>query len=284
MTRVVQLAYSGGSASHALLDMVLTGEVPLPAPLIVTCADPGMEDVRTHQFTREMESRCQSARIPFLRVKRNLYLEIRTAKLEGLKRFDFPAFFTRNRETGKIGKLLQGCTQVYKIAPMDRLARIWMEENLGLGRKSSRLGEKILLKWIGYTWDEAHRIKPHDVAKYVEFGYPLVDKRTTSDDLGLYFLRRGMQRPPRSVCSACFANDAAYFKEMYLDRPENWAQAVGVDDEIRDLRQFGIRDECFVYGGCVSLRELAYRGFPELRSNQQSDELAQGCHTGHCFV
>ena len=94
-----------------------------------------------------------------------------------------------------------------------------------------------------------------------------------------YYERNGLLRPPRSVCNACFANDEAYFKKMYETQPESWAQAVAIDEAIRDLSQFGMEDECFVYAGCVPLTELAARGFPIL-----SRKGGQNCHSGHCFT
>lgn len=276
--KLIQLAYSGGKASEALLWMILRGDIVPPAKLIVTCANPGMEHPLTHVHTKAMEDRCKAAGIPFLRANRNLYQDLMAAKASGATRFDFPAFFTKNKETGKIGKMMQRCTKEYKIAPMDRLARHWMDANLGISKKSKRIGEKVLQKWVGFTADEWHRIKDHKCAKYVCFDYPLVNAKITTADVLAYFDKNGLACPPRSVCSGCFANDAAYFKLLHDTAPEAWEQAVAVDEEIRDLSQFSMRDECYVYGACVSLRELAARGFPELRKPEET------CHTGHCFL
>lgn len=277
--KLVQIAYSGGKASECLLHMVLKKEIVAPAPVIVTCADPGMEDPRTHIFTHAMEERCNQAGIPFLRATRNLYQELLDAKKSGKTRFDFPPFFTKNRETGKRGALLQKCTAAYKIAPMDRLARNWMDANLGISKRSKRIGHKILCKWIGFSASEWMRVKDHPIPKYVYFDYPLINAKMDDAAIIEYYRTNNLPMPPRSVCAGCFANDAWYFEEMYHTRPESWAQAVAVDDEIRDLRQFGVRDECYIYRGCISLRELAAQGFPK-----PANKAEQRCHTGHCFL
>lgn len=81
------------------------------------------------------------------------------------------------------------------------------------------------------------------------------------------------------TCNACFANDHVYFKMLHDTQPSAWAQAVAIDEMIRDLSQFGMMDECYVYGGCVPLTELARLGFPDLRSAQANE-----CHSGHCFL
>ena len=279
LPRLVQLAYSGGKASECVLEMVLRRELVVPVPLIVTCADPGMEDPRTHNHTNAMEARCHRANIPFLRAKRNLYQELLAAKRSGATRFDFPGFYTKDRVTGKRGKMLQKCTQAYKIAPMDRLARSWMDANMGISKRSKRIGERILCKWVGFSASEFMRVKNHPVPKYVYFDYPLINLGMNDLDILKYYADRSLRVPPRSVCAGCFANDAWYFEEMYNERPESWAQAVAVDEEIRDLSQFGVRDECFVYQGLLPLRELAAQGFPKPAKKERTN-----CHTGHCFL
>lgn len=280
MTKLIQLAYSGGKASEAILWMVLRGEIVPEAKLIVTCANPGMEHPLTHVHTQAMEVRCKAAGIPFLRTHENLYEGLIGAKASGRTRFDFPAFFTKNKTTGKIGKMTQRCTKEYKIAPMDRLARHWMDANLGISKKSKRIGEKILCKWIGFSWDEVHRIREHECAKYVCFDYPLANRKITNPMLLDYYAKNNLVCPPRSVCSGCFANDAAYFKELHDNWPTAWAQAVAVDESIRDLSQFGMQDECYVHASCVPLTELAKAGFPEKKKKDDN----QTCFTGHCFI
>lgn len=277
MPKLIQLAYSGGKASECLLWMILRGEIVPPAPLIVTCADPGMEHPMTHVHTDAMEERCKAAGIPFLRSRENLYAGLMSAKKSGRTRFDFPSFYTKDA-AGKIGMMRQKCTKQFKIAPMDRLARHWMDANLNISKQSKRIGEKVLQKWIGFTSDEWTRIKDYPHPKYVCFDYPLVNLKVSTSDLLEYFKKNNLLCPPRSVCNACFANDAAYFKELHDSWPSAWEQAVNVDDEIRDLSQFGMRDQCFVYAGCISLRELARLGFPELKRPDKK------CHTGHCFL
>lgn len=278
MPKLIQLAYSGGKASECLLWMILKGDIIPPCKLIVTCANPGMEHPMTHIHTQAMEERCKDAGIPFLRTNENLYEGLLNAKKTGAKRFDFPAFFTKNRETGKVGMMIQCCTKQFKIAPMDRLARHWMWANLGISKMSRRIGDKILQKWIGFTYDEWHRIKDHECPKYVCFDYPLVSAKITNNDVLEYFRKHSLITPPRSVCNACFANNSDYFKELHDNWPTAWAQAVAVDEEIRDLSQFGMRDECFVYAGCIPLKELALKGFPNLAKAEKK------CHTGHCFI
>ena len=67
---------------------------------------------------------------------------------------------------------------------------------------------------------------------------------------------------------------------MALVRPDDFEQAVLIDEAIRDLTQIGIRDECYVSWTLIPLRELAARGFPDIDGEME----AMACHSGHCFV
>ena len=271
------LSYSGGAGSTRVLAGVLEGEIPRPPNFIVCNSDPGMENTETYKSIALYRAECAKAGIPFLEVRRNLYTELLELKASGRTRFDLPPFWTRNRETGKKGRLLQGCTNAYKIAPMDRVIRAWLDDNLGIPRNSRRIGVGTLHKWIGFSNDEWHRIKEAK-QKYVEFHYPLIDRKINRADFAGWFLSKGRAMPPRSVCSACYANDIEHFRTMYHERPENWAQAVRIDEEIRDLTHVGVTDECFVSSTLVPLQVMAAMNFENLK-----DQEMVACHSGHCF-
>jgi hypothetical protein len=276
------LSFSGGTGSGALIEMVLHGHIERPDPFLVINADPGMENSATYTYVADVESRCAAADIPFIRVKRDLYAELVMLKAGNRTRFDTPPFWTRNRQTGKRGRLKQQCTGAYKIAPMNRAMRLWMQEYLGISAKSCRLGTDTICKWIGFSHDEWMRIK-EPPQQYIYMAYPLIDLRMTKADIADYY-RQVINRPlpPRSVCNACFANDIATFKEMYLHRPYDWAQAVLIDELIRDLSCVGVDDECFVSSTLVPLQELADLNFGLGPAIMEQD--AEMCHSGHCFV
>jgi len=275
---VTALSFSGGRGSTCLLAMVLDGEIPRPRNFIVLNADPGMENTETYAIVAEYEAECKRHGIPFLRTRRNLYEEILALKSSKKTRFDTPPLWTKDPVTGKRGRLLQKCTYAYKIAPMDRALRLWMDETLGVPKTSKNIGTGTVSKWIGFSDDEWSRVKTPRV-KYTVFEYPLIDRRMKDADLSAYLYKAGRRVPPRSVCSGCYANDVGYFKQMFIERPHNWDQAVAIDDAIRDLTQIGVRHECFVSSTLVPLRVMAAMNF----ENLQDQELV-ACHTGHCFV
>ncbi len=184
--------------------MLTRGLIERPKNLVVINSDPGMEDERTYAYVAKTAARCAEAGIDFIRADGpNLYEDILALKKSGKTRFDTPPFWTKNRETGKRGALLQNCTTHYKIAPMRRALRKWLHEKHGINRGTKHL--PTIEQWIGFSADEADRVKESDV-KYIQLRFPLIEQGMTKARIEGWFLQNGVPRPPRSVCAGCFAN------------------------------------------------------------------------------
>lgn len=277
---LVVLNYSGGKQSSCLLWQLLRGDIPRPDPLLVVNADPGMENSLTYDYNRMMAERCYDAGIPFLAVEGpNLYKDLLNLSSSGRSRIDNPPYWTLD-EHGSHGRLMQKCTQHYKIAPMDRAIRIYMEKQFGINRDSKRLGNGIVEKWIGFAYDEIDRIK-NPGQKYVRFRFPLIEAKMRRDDVVAYFQKNDLPVPPRSVCNACFANGIDTLKDMHTHRPQDWQQAVAVDNAVRDLSVVGVRDTVFVSKTMIPLEELAERGF---QLDDKTDQDRWSCDSGYCFT
>lgn len=262
-------------------EMVKRGDIARPQNLLVVNSDnTGMESSDTYPVIDRVQRECAEMGIPFVRVKNaNLYEDAFRVKRDGLTRWDNPPFWTRDRITGKRGRLMQKCTPYYKIAPMDAAVRLWMAANLGIPINRKDLGSDAVRKWIGFSNDEWMRIK-EPRQEYQYFEYPLIDAKMGDDKIIGYFLKHGIPLPARSVCKACFANDVAYFKDMAENRPQDFEDACKFDDVIRDLQCIGITDECYVSWTLVPLRELARLGFPDIDGEKE----AMQCHSGYCFT
>jgi hypothetical protein len=272
------LSYSAGVQSHALLEMVLRGDMPKPESFLVLNADPGMEDSRSYEFVDKAKSRCREAGIDFITAKGgDLYRDLTTFKERGLTRLDNPPYWTKNRETGKKGRLRQGCTQVYKIKAMRHAIREYLSERFGISKTTKRL--PTVETWIGFAADEAARVGDSDV-KFIRFKYPLIELGLDRVKVEGYYLKHGIPKPPRSVCNACFANGLSYLEDMYLNRPDDWDKAVAVDEAVRDMRQLGIRDEVFVSSSLVPLKDLPAINFKK----GDSDYRDHRCNSGVCFL
>lgn len=272
------LSFSGGQQSSALLWMVIRKEFIPPNPFIVINADPGMENMQTYAYVKRMREICQEQGIKFITARGpNLFMDLIGLHGTNATRMDLPPYWTLNRETGKKGRLMQACTQAYKIAPMDRVIRQELGDRYGvhpIGRMKKGI---TVVKYIGFTTDEAHRISDSKTG-YCRFRYPLIEMGLSKSDTFDYFTRIGETPPPRSVCNACFANSLAHFREMARERPADFLQAVEVDRAIRDLSQVGVRDECFVCSSLVPLDSL-FEG-----KELGIDEEDFSCDSGYCFI
>lgn len=276
---ITTLSYSAGEQSHAILCMVLDGTIPRPENFYVINADPGMEDSRSYAFVKVAAERCKLAGIPFVTAPGpNLYKGLISLPDSGATRFDHPPYWVK-KPNGKRGKLKQKCTRHFKIAPMRRAIRDILTRDFGISRVARR-GLPQVETWIGFGFDEASRIKLRKWVKYVDLKYPLVERQITRAMVSGYYLRTGEPKPPRSVCVACFANGLAHFEDMYLNRPDEWDQAVKVDESIRDLTPIGVNMPAFVSATLTPLRELPdldfLRGTPEGKEHR--------CNSGVCFV
>lgn len=276
------LNYSGGTGSAAILWMLLMGEIEMPHNLVVLNADPGMEDERTYAYNAQMFDRCSWAGIKAYTVDGpNLYLDL-TEERDGQRRVDNPPYWVAKAQGGR-GRLMQKCTSHYKIKPMDREVRRILHETHGIHPQSGRLPAGGVLKLIGFTHDEQHRVKPSQQA-YQRFAYPLIDRGLDRVGLKSWYRTRGLEMPPRSVCVACFANNKEHFVDMARGRPADFAKAVAVDEALRAHLHpvLGISDDNKVYVSATlkPLSELVNE--PDQEAFDGSEE--HGCETEYCFI
>jgi hypothetical protein len=306
------LNFSAGRQSSALLHMVIRGEIPRPASFVVVRANPGMESAQTLEYAEGLERDAAAAGIE-VRVAPgpNLYEDLVT--IRSRSRVDNPPFWTPAREPDQpseaqrrartvagqlewtpegfrpttpaplelpVGQLQQKCTTFYKIAPMDRVVREVLEERHGIARNNDRPPAGCVEKWIGYGLDELHRASTSKT-KMVAFRYPLAEMGFTKARLLDWYRERGLPIPPPSHCNACFSQGLRALQDMHDHRPADWAQAVAVDDAVRDMTSVGVDRPVFVSRTLRPLRELAARGF-QLDSPVETD-LAS-CDSGACFL
>lgn len=289
------LSFSGGRQSTALLWMAILGHISVDRNnFLVLNANPGMEDGRTMPHVEKMLARARRSGFTALTVEGpNLYNDILALPQNGRTRLDNPPYwidkgiknplqivfpgFERPKERG-LGRLKQGCTKHYKIAPMDRALRAYLHERHGISRETCRLPAGCVEKWIGFGVSEVQRIKPSQ-QKYINFRYLLIEQRVNVNG---YFAEIDKPMPPRSVCNACFSNGLDHYQGMFENRPDDWAQAVAVDEAVRDWSQIGVNNPVYVSKTLTPLRELAANGFQ--LSGRENVENDYSCDSGHCFL
>jgi len=281
------LCYSAGVQSHAILKMVECGMIEKPQRFSLVCADPGMESSVSMDFRdRDARQICAAAGIGFVVAGGpDLYRDIQDAANGNKDRLDTPPFWTQN-DDGTVGQLTQQCTREYKIRPMNRavrreLLRIW---GIPTGPKGNRaIAVGAVEQWIGFTADEQHRFddllkQPH--AKFTTFRCPLIELGLTKSDVVGMYKQRGWKMPIMSICNGCPFTGLRALKDKHDNRPDDWAQAVTIDESCRDLTSIGVKNPCYVSRTMIPLRELAEMNF-ELVDPIEND-LAQ-CLSGVCF-
>jgi len=284
------LNYSGGRQSTALLWLLIEGVIKRPDPLIILNADPGMERLSTYVHNDQMREISKKEGLEIITVPGpDLYHDILTLGDNGINRIDNPPYWLKTPK-GR-GKLTQGCTYFYKIAPMDRYMRQWMEDNLGISSKKRKgLKKSMVHKWIGFGVDEIHRIKPPR-PKYVAFRYPLIELGWDSNKVDEYLREKeeqyGIPVPRRSMCNGCFAHGLSSLKDMHDNQPIAWIQARNVDDAIKgwkDIPDMSVDRELYVSSSLVSLRELAKIGFDSNKIDKVVEGEDLSCDSGYCFL
>ena len=276
----------------------------MPTHFAVINADPGMENSLTYKYNSMIRGLCEESGIRYIKAAGpNLYNDLVSLTPE-TPRVDNPPYWVIN-DKGKIGRLMQGCTNHYKVAPMDREIRKLLYEIHGISIKSRRI-PGVVVKWIGFTAEESQRKSEPD-QKYVRFEYPLIEKGIYKKDVHAFYKKNGIELPPRSVCNGCFANGLETFKEMRDNRPGDFQQAVDVDESIRHNIP-GVKGDCYVSRTCIPLKQLDAQDFklspdqidrlknrlqPDgetlhaigLRgSNPEGDQDEFSCDKGVCFV
>ena len=272
------LNFSGGAQSSYMLELVLRGEIEKPRRFLVVNADPGMEGAKTEKNMRQYRARCAEAGIDIITAPGpNLYNDLVSFEFTGATRLDNPPFWTKDAN-GKRGRLRQKCTSIYKIAPMDRTVRRWMERKHGITGGMLRPG--LVERWIGFCSDEWHRCSESDAA-YVTFRYPLIDMKLSKEDVIAGFGRLGIPVPKRSVCSACPFNGMAHYAKMYVEEPESWEQAVEVDNAVEKWQAMGFTEcEVFVSSSLIRLRDMPAMNF----GMEREDMSEHHCNSGVCFL
>lgn len=260
--RVLSLGW--GVQSWTLAAMAALGEIEsLDAAVF---SDTSWERSWTYEFAREWA--------PWLMARGVRVVTVRALGSRGSlvvvdgKEVAIPAYTVG--EGGARGRIRRQCTGHWKIAPLRR----WLQ--------SERGGVPVEL-WLGISTDEWRRAKDADV-KYIEHRFPLLELGMSRMDCLLWLEAHGLPSPGKSSCVFCPFLSKAGWQQLRRCGGGDWAVAVAVDEEIRDVRLPG---QLFVHPKCVPLAEAIVVeeewGYSQLDLLANSDDDAE-CDSGHCFL
>jgi hypothetical protein len=251
--RVISLGW--GVQSFTLAAMAALGDIP-PVDAAIH-ADTTHERSATYAFAERWT--------PWLETRGVRVVTVQPAqnKLEQFEtRFVYiPAHTTDGNSKGQ---LRRQCTGDWKVDPIRR----WLQAN--------RNRQQVSLL-MGISLDEWHRAKDSPV-KYVAHEFPLLDHKMTRNDCGNYLTRHELEAPGKSACTFCPYQSKREWRHT-KDNPQDWAQAVAVDEAIRKRRPpFNV----YVHSACIPLVDV------DLSTPEDHGQLRllddTPCDSGYCFL
>ena len=189
-------------------------------------------------------------------------------------RFPTAPFFTQAEITGKKGMLRRQCTADYKIVPIRKKIR----ELCGIKYGKHFPKNKYVEQWIGISTDEIQRMKPAR-DKYILNRHPLIEAKMSRQDCIDYLKKEKIPLPEKSACIVCPYHNDAYWHFMKNERPEEFADAVEFDKNIRTGSR-NIRDKLYLHRSCKPLDEVE---FNKKENDKQLDMFNNECE-GMCGV
>lgn len=241
----------GGRQSAAILALIIQGK--LPKPDIAAIADTGRENSSTWVYLDNvLQPAAEACGIEIVRIPKEVYATVDLWGGADGETLLIPAYTTEN---GKVGKLSNFCTNEWKTRIVDR----WLAEQ---GVVSN------VRKWLGFSVDEPKRYLKHAANDFIRT--PLVELNVTKP--GCFALVREMGWPPpiHSSCWMCPNKSDTEWIDERDNRPEDFAKAVALDQEIR------IRDpHAWLHPSCTPLSNVTL-------DPARDKELP--CDSGNCFT
>lgn len=242
----VILSLGAGVQSSTMALMAARGELGY-TPDCAIFADTFAEPRSVYEWLDWLETQLP---FPVHRVSAGNLLEAITEETE--TRFARPPFFTL--ENGKVGMSRRQCTRDYKIRPIERMIR----NQLGLTPRQRGPKTVAVIQLIGISTDEAARMKPSD-KRYIENRWPLIDLGMSRGDCIEWIRKNYGRTPPKSACTFCPYHDDALWRDLQLNDPESFAQAVHVDQRIRQVNTSNTRGEMYLHKDCKPLDQIDFR-------------------------
>ena len=255
------------------------GLIERPADVAVF-ADPGHERASTWRTINYLKELAESKGVPVFIVKNDKLSDIWTnALIPDSKIGDLP-FHTLD-EKGKKTTLSKYCTGEYKRDPIRRFLRSeTFAKEMGIPKVSFK---NPISLWLGYTVDEASRIKASN-RKYEIRRYPLaLELRWYREDCINYLKEQQLEWVERSACIFCpYRRD-----EEYQEMPENEIQrAIQFENEVNAARGIitakeGTQAPLRIHPSLVPLEQRPFDD-PNLRNEQPT--LFDLCEGSTCWT
>ncbi|WP_116051900.1 hypothetical protein [Amycolatopsis palatopharyngis] len=241
------LSLGAGVQSSTIALMACDGTLPKPDAAIF--ADTGWEPRQVYAHLDRLAVELGQAGIPLHRVSNG---NLRADAIDPAHRYASVPYFVRNPD-GSAGMGRRQCTSEYKLVPIKRKIR----ELLGATAPAFRRVPKgrVAEQWIGFSTDEIHRVSDKLDVLYLTPRYPLLDLGMSRKDCQRWLERRGWGDTAKSACIGCPFHGNRQWRELRDNSPEEWADAVEFDREIRKggSRGMPLNGEAFLHSSRIPL-------------------------------
>lgn len=264
------ISLGGGVQSSTLALMAAAGEIA-PMPDVAIFADTGWEPLAVYEHLDWLE-----AQLPFP-VRRVRKSNIREDLLAGTNSTGQPfisiPLYSRSLD-GKASVVRRQCTREYKITPIEQELR----QLLGVGYRKQVPRDITVEMWIGISLDEAPQRMKDSRLRWLSHAWPLVDLRMTRTDCHEWFAERFPERAlPRSACIGCPYHTNAEWREMRDSDPASWADAVFMDQYLRESsRAVRFDGNLFLHNSRTPLDEVDFSPQNDPRQPTLFDEECEG--------
>lgn len=189
------------------------------------------------------------------------------------------------------GIVRRQCTSEYKLTPIKRKVRELIGAKVQgtlangsprVGRVPGRPGVRHVEMWVGISTDEIERQKPADV-KYIRRIDPLIDVLDLDRDAcQLYLADRWPWPVERSACIGCPFHDNVEWRHLRDEVPDEFADAVEFDVQLRAKPLGGFKSEAYLHGDRVPLAEANLDKVTRRENLKAQGRLFAGCNPFDC--
>ena len=259
--RIISLGAGVQSSTMAL--MVKHGDLP-PVDCAIF-ADTGGEPQYVYDWLKKLDFILP---YPIHRVTNGNLLESLMGSRSG--RFaSIPAFI----DTKSGGMSRRQCTREYKISAIQKKVR----ELMGL-QPHERCQEPAQIL-IGISMDEVVRMKPSGNG-FMLNTFPLIDKNMTRQHCLHWLAGHGYRAPKKSACTFCPYHDDVYWRDLKMNHPGDFANAVAVDEAIRSGSRMKMDNKVYLHRSLTPLKDVDFRNAQDMG---QVDAFNNECE-GMCGV
>ncbi|UZT28737.1 hypothetical protein [Nocardia phage NS-I] len=264
------LSMGAGVQSTVLALLACDGQLPgLDAAIF---ADTGWEPPEVYDQVDRIGVELERSGIPLYRVSQG---NLRADTLDPEHRFVSVPYFTRNADGSK-GMGRRQCTAEYKVRPINAKVRELLG---GKGRFLRVPRGNVAEQWIGFSTDEIHRVNNRRDNLYTYKRYPLLELDMSRQDCKAWLKASGWGHTAKSACIGCPFHGNAQWRNLRDNHPEQWADAVNFDEQIRKGGDSAkpLEGEAFLHSSRIP---LSIAPIDKVTRKEQMDEEAERLELG----